>query len=78
MTTLMERKSGDWLIELRLVEGKPEIMLQRGEDAEPQNMLVPADKAMDAFLHPVCYLPKPEYRLSRDLHARLEGYSLKV
>lgn len=56
---LMERSCGGWAVELRLTpEGIPAILVRPGFDATPIVALVPPDKALDAFDHPFCYLPR--------------------
>jgi len=56
----MDRTNAGWHVELRLTDNGPAITLQRGFDADIEGALVPADRAMDAFWHPCCYLPTPE------------------
>ena len=54
--TLMDRSCGGWSVELRLTANGPAITLQRGHEAKLEGTLVPAEKALDAFWHPCCYL----------------------
>ncbi len=78
---LMERSNSGWIVQLRITaEGHPAITLQRGEGATIEGARVPDDKALDAFWHPVCYLPTPQEapHNPEPLAERLEGYSLRV
>jgi hypothetical protein len=74
--TLMDRTNAGWRVELRLTDSGPAITLQRGEGATIEGALVPADRAMDAFWHPCCYLPTPEpaEETCSDIVERIEAY----
>lgn len=57
--TLMERSFAGWRTELRLTpDGQVSILAQQGADGPIQGTIVPPEKALDAFQHPYCYLPR--------------------
>lgn len=58
VTTLMERSYAGLIVELRLVgEGEVFIAVKDGEK-EAEVVRVDPAKALDAFHHPFCYLPR--------------------
>lgn len=57
VTTLMERSYAGLLVELRLVDGEVFIAVKDGEKEAEVAKVDPA-KALDAFNHPFCYLPR--------------------